>query len=179
MRLSIRWKVTLGSLLAVTCGLAVAGLLAMQSLEQQTISQLNEMLDARSNLVEYSLRSTFLNPPAPDQQTHLGIIVRQLGDRALARVTVVTADGTVIADNAVDDAGLSTVDNHLSRPEIQQALATGVGRDIRASQTTGARTMYRALRTELRYQGKTVILRLGLPMTMLEQETGKIGRAHV
>ena len=92
MRLSIRWKVTLGSLLAVTCGLAVAGLLAMQSLEQQEIAQLNDMLDARSNLVEYSLRSTFLNPPAPDQQTHLGIIVRQLGDRALARVTVVTAD---------------------------------------------------------------------------------------
>ncbi len=176
MRLSIRWKVTLGSLLAVTCGLAVAGLLAMQSLEQQTISQLNEMLDARSNLVEYSLRSTFTDPPASDQQTHLGVIVRQLGERALARVTLITADGTVIADSAVDDAGLSSVENHLSRPEIQQALATGQGRDIRASHTTGARTMYRALRTELRHDGKTVILRLGLPMTMLERETGKLQR---
>lgn len=176
MRLSIRWKVALGSLLAVICGLAIAGLLAMQSLEQQEIAQLNDMLDARSNLVEYSLRSTFSDPPAPDQQMHLGVIVRQLGDRALARITVITADGTVIADSAVDDAGLPTVDNHLSRPEIRQALATGVGRDIRASQTTGARTMYRALRTELRYQGKTVILRLGLPMTMLERETGKLQR---
>jgi two-component system, OmpR family, phosphate regulon sensor histidine kinase PhoR len=176
MRLSIRWKVAIGSLLAVICGLAIAGLLAMQSLEQQEIAQLNDMLDARSNLVEYSLRSTFSDPPAPDQQMHLGVIVRQLGDRALARITVITADGTVIADSAVDDAGLPTVDNHLSRPEIRQALATGVGRDIRASQTTGARTMYRALRTELRYQGKPVILRLGLPMTMLERETGKLQR---
>ena len=176
MRLSIRWKVTLGSLLAVTCGLAVAGLLAMESLEQQTISQLNEMLDARSNLVEYSLRSTFTDPPVSDQQTHLGVIVRRLGERALARVTLITADGTVIADSAVDDAGLSAVENHLSRPEIQQALATGQGRDIRASHTTGARTMYRALRTELRHDGKTMILRLGLPMTMLERETGKLQR---
>ena len=77
---------------------------------------------------------------------------------------------------SADDAGLSAVDNHLSRPEIQQALATGQGRDIRASHTTGARTMYRALRTELRYEGKTVLLRLGLPMTLLERETGKLQR---
>ncbi|MEK6631702.1 MAG: HAMP domain-containing protein, partial [Nitrospirota bacterium] len=176
MTLSIRWKVALGSLLAVTCGLAVTGLLAMQSLEQQEIAQLNDMLDARSNLVEYSLQPAFAEPPSPKQQTHLRDIVRQLGARALARVTVITADGTVIADSAVDDAGLSAVDNHLSRPEIQQALATGQGRDIRASHTTGARTMYRALRTELRYEGKTVLLRLGLPMTLLERETGKLQR---
>ncbi|MCC6139438.1 MAG: HAMP domain-containing protein [Nitrospira sp.] len=176
MKLSIRWKVALGSLLAVTCGLAIAGLLAMQSLEQQEISQLNDILDARSNLVEYSLQPAFAAPPSPGQQTHLRDIVRQLGARALARVTVVAADGTVIADSAVDDAGLAAVENHLSRPEIQQALATGQGRDIRASQTTGSRTMYRAIRTELRDGGRPVILRLGLPMTMLEEETAKLQR---
>lgn len=176
MKISIRWKVALGSLLAVTCGLAVAGLLAMQSLEQQEIAQLNDMLDARSNLVEYSLRSAVAAPPSPEQQTHLGDIVRQLGIRALARITLITADGIVIADSAVDDGGLSAVENHLSRPEIQQALATGKGRDIRASHTTGARTMYRAIRTELRYAGTPVVLRLGLPMTMLERETAKLQR---
>ena len=124
MRLSIRWKVALGSLLAVTCGLAVAGLLAMQSLEQQTISQLNEMLDARSNLVEYSLRSTFLNPPAPDQQTHLGIIVRQLGDRALARVTVVTCPRS----NAWTGAGAPPVSLFYA-----SGVAVAVGTDSLAS----------------------------------------------
>lgn len=176
MRLSIRWKVTLGSLLAVTCGLAVAGLLAMQSLEQQEITQLNDVLDARTNLVEYSLRSAFAAPLSQDQQTHLRDVVRQLGAKALARVTLVAADGIVIADSAVDDTGLSAVENHLSRPEVQQALATGQGRDIRASRTTGARTMYRALRTELRHAGKSVVLRVGLPMTMLERETATLQR---
>ncbi len=176
MRLSIRWKVALGSLLAVTCGLAIAGLLAMQSLEQQEIAQLNDVLDARSNLVEYSLQPAFASPPSPEQQAHLRDVARQLGARALARVTVITADGAVIADSAVEDAGLSAIENHLSRPEVQQALATGQGRDIRASQTTGSRTMYRALRTELRYDGRPVILRLGLPMTLLEQETAKLQR---
>lgn len=176
MRLSIRWKVALGSLLAVTCGLAVAGLLAMQSLEQQEIAQLNDMLEARSSLVEYGLQPTFAMPPSPEYQTRLREAVRQLDGRASARVTLITADGTVIADSAVDDAGLATVENHLSRPEIQQALATGQGRDIRASHTTGTRTMYRAIRTELRHEGQPVILRLGLPMTMLEQETSKLQR---
>jgi two-component system phosphate regulon sensor histidine kinase PhoR len=123
MRLSIRWKVTLGSLLAVTCGLAVAGLLAMQSLEQQEITQLNDVLDARTNLVEYSLRSAVAAPLSQEQQTHLRDVVRQLGTRALARVTLVTADGTVIADSAVDDAGLSAVENHLSRPARDEIYA--------------------------------------------------------
>lgn len=176
MRLSIRWKVALGSLFAVTCGLAIAGLLAMQSLQQQAIAQLNDMLDARSSLVEYGLRPAFAAPSSPEQQTRLRNIVRQVGARALARVTLITEDGTVIADSAVDDAELNSVENHLSRPEVQQALATGQGRDIRASHTTGTRTMYRALRTELRHGGKPVVVRLGLPMTMLERETGKLQR---
>jgi len=176
MRFSIRWKVALGSLLAVTCGLAVAGLLAMQSLEQQAITQLNDVLDARTSLVEYSLRPVFAEPPAPERQAALRDIVRQVGATALARVTIITVDGVVIADSAVDDAGLSAIENHLSRPEIQQALATGEGRDIRASQTTGNRTMYRAIRTELRYDDIPVVLRLGLPMTLLERETAKLQR---
>lgn len=176
MRLSIRWKVTLGSLFAVTCGLAVAGLLATQSLEQQAIAQLNDMLDARTNLVAHSLQSSFAAPPSPEQQIRLRGDVRQLGIRALARITLITADGTVIADSAVDDAGLSAVENHLTRPEVQQALATGQGRDIRASHTTGTRTMYRAIRAQLRQGDQPVILRLGLPMTMLEQETGQLQR---
>ena len=38
------------------------------------------------------------------------------------------------------------MENHLSRPEIQQALASGVGREIRDSQTLGYETYYYAVR---------------------------------
>ncbi|MGA6828083.1 two-component system histidine kinase PnpS [Nitrospira sp. NS4] len=176
MTLSIRWKVTLGSLLAVTCGLAVAGMLAIQALEQQEASQLSEMLDARTKLVEYGLKPVFPSPPDTPLPRQIQEIVRDLGTRSAARITLVAADGTVLADSAVADADLSAVEKHLSRPEIQQALATGQGKDIRASRTTGERTMYRAIAMGPRHEGKPVFLRLGLPMTMLEQETAKLQR---
>jgi len=79
-------------------------------------------------------------------------------------------------DSAVAEADLASVENHLSRPEIQQAQSTGQGTDIRASHTTGERTMYRAIVMDRSPGEPPVFLRLGLPMTMLEQETAKLQR---
>ncbi|HSA62510.1 MAG TPA: HAMP domain-containing protein, partial [Nitrospiraceae bacterium] len=174
MTLSIRWKVTLGTLLAVTCGLVIAGIMAIQSLERQETAQLNEVLTARTKLVEYGLQPLFHSPSLRPTQTRLQEVVRDLGSRALARVTLVAADGTVIADSAVRDVDLSAVENHLSRPEIQQALATGHGRDIRASHTTGERTMYRATVMTQPPDARPVIVRVGLPMVLLDREISKL-----
>lgn len=176
MTLSIRWKVTLGSLLAVTCGLAVVGLLIVQSFEQQEISQLHAMLEARTTLVAYGLRPLVPAPSPGSEPAPLQAIVRDLGHRAAARITLVAADGTVLADSAVAEADLAAVENHRSRPEIQQALATGQGTDIRASHTTGERTMYRAIALDRSPGEPAVFLRLGLPMTMLDRETAKLQR---
>ncbi|MEC4888758.1 MAG: ATP-binding protein [Nitrospira sp.] len=176
MTLSIRWKVTLGSFLAVTCGLAVVGLLIVQSFEQQEISQLRDMLEARTKLVAYGLRPLEPAPSSGSEPASLQAIVRDLGNRAAARITLVSANGTVLADSAVADADLAAVENHLSRPEIQQALATGQGTDIRASHTTGERTMYRAMVMDQPSGHPPVFLRLGLPMTMLDRETAKLQR---
>jgi two-component system, OmpR family, phosphate regulon sensor histidine kinase PhoR len=51
------------------------------------------------------------------------------------RITIVTRDGRVLYDNFVHD--LAAVENHLQRPEIQKALYTGSGSNIRFSNTTG------------------------------------------
>ena len=62
------------------------------------------------------------------------------GDEAL-RLTLIGPDGSVLYDSAAD-----TTDNHLSRPEIRQALETGEGRSERDSATMGYRTFYYAVR---------------------------------
>lgn len=174
MTLSIRWKVTLATLLAVACGLFIAGIIAIQSLEQQEIAQLNEVLEARTKLVEYRLQPLFQVEAPHPTQAQLQAMVRELGSRASARVTLITADGTVLADSAVRDTDLSTVENHLSRPEIQQAAATGQGRDIRASHTTGERTMYQALVMTQPLGAQPIFVRVGLPMTLLDREISKL-----
>lgn len=174
MKLSIRWKVTLAILLAVACGLLIAGVLAIQSLEQQEVAQLSEVLEARTRLVEYGLQSLFQSPSLQPTQTQLQAMVRELSTRASARVTLVAADGTVMADSAVRDSELSAVENHLARPEIQQALATGHGQDIRASHTTGERTMYRAMVMTPHPGSRPIFVRVGLPMVLLDREISKL-----
>ena len=59
------------------------------------------------------------------------------------RITLISPDGTVLYEST--DADEQTpMENHLSRPEVQQAFSTGTGQDIRDSVTTGYETYYYA-----------------------------------
>ncbi len=57
------------------------------------------------------------------------------------RITLIASDGSVEFESATSQQ----MENHLSRPEIQQAMQNGVGRDRRDSQTMGFETYYYAL----------------------------------
>ncbi len=61
------------------------------------------------------------------------------------RITWVDKDGTVLYDSTVDAA---TLDNHLDREEIAEALETGVGESSRTSRTLSEHTLNYALRLE-------------------------------
>ena len=71
---------------------------------------------------------------------------RELGARVGQRVTLIDAKGTVRGDTEFDRASLDRLENHLLRPEVQQALSTGVGRAERLSASTNERRMYVAVR---------------------------------
>jgi two-component system, OmpR family, phosphate regulon sensor histidine kinase PhoR len=177
MTLSIRWKVTLATLFALACGFVIAGVLAARSLEEQELAQSGQALEVSTNLIAFDLRPLLTTSPSLPATPQLQIIVRELSRRALARVTLVDSTGQVLADSAVQDRDLAGIENHHTRPEIEQAVASGSGTDIRASHTTGDRTLYRAVR--LNEPGTTsspLYLRLGLPMTALEQELTKLKR---
>lgn len=60
------------------------------------------------------------------------------------RVTIIAPDGTVVYESATDEV----LENHLDRPEVQQALAEGVGEDNRDSETLGMRSYYYAVLLE-------------------------------
>ncbi len=174
MMLSIRWKVTLATLFALVCGFAIAGIFATRSLEEQELAQSNQTLEVRTNLIAFELRPLLATLPATPQ---LQTMVRELSQRALARVTVIDDTGRVLADSAVQDRDLGTVENHRTRPEIEQAVATGFGTDLRASHTTGERTLYRAIRLSGAAEtSSTFYLRLGLPITTLDLELAKLKR---
>lgn len=56
------------------------------------------------------------------------------------RITVINSKGVVLYDSEVDD--VSTMENHLHRPEVQKSLYAGKGSSIRTSATTGETYYY-------------------------------------
>lgn len=82
------------------------------------------------------------------------------------RITWISADGTVLYDSASDSG---TMENHLERKEIQEALASGHGESSRYSATLMERSLYCAQRltdgTILRLSvahGSVLLLVLGM-----------------
>ncbi len=63
-----------------------------------------------------------------------------LGDKT-RRITLIAADGTVRYDNEADAASM---ENHLDREEVRQALETGDGTGSRVSRTLSRETFYYA-----------------------------------
>jgi two-component system phosphate regulon sensor histidine kinase PhoR len=177
MTLSIRWKVTVGALLVLACGLLLARALAIRSLDQQEILQSSQILEARTSLVAYGLQPFLTQSGALSSTAQLQAAVRNLSTRALARVTVIAMDGRVLADSAVSDSNLAAVENHRERPEVLQAVATGRGTDLHTSPTTGERTLYLAVGLSGANQAApTTFLRLGLPMTTFDREADTLRR---
>jgi two-component system phosphate regulon sensor histidine kinase PhoR len=165
----------IGALLVLACGLLIARALAIRSLDQQQIAQSGQILEARTSLVAYGLQPFLTQSGALSSTPQLQAAVRDLSTRALARVTVIASDGRVLADSAVSDHLLATLENHRTRPEIQQAIATGHGTDIRTSHTTDERTLYLAVGLNSPTQAiPTVFLRLGLPMITFDREVAKL-----
>ena len=175
MNLSIRWKVALGTLLAVTLGLAIAGWLALRSIEQLELARIEEALGARTGLAVLSLRP-LLNQPG-DHRAPLQDLAGELSRQALARVTVIASDGTVLADSDVPDDAIARLENHGTRPEVVGALSTGQGTDLRRSETTGQRLFYLAQRVTFPGSQTVHVIRLAIPLTTLENRIRELERA--
>jgi two-component system phosphate regulon sensor histidine kinase PhoR len=183
--LSIRWKVTLGALLAVTLGLAVAGWLALRSIERLELARLTEDLEARTGLTALTLRPLVLPLPSRSQADGrspatvdplLQNRVRELSHHALARITVIALDGKVLADSETADAAIPRLENHRTRPEVLSAITTGRGTDVRISETTNQRLLYLAL-PMTSDSSPAGVVRLAIPLTTLDARLLHLQRA--
>ncbi len=83
------------------------------------------------------------------------------GRRLDLRVTLIGRDGRVLGDSSVPAERLPKLENHLHRPEVQDATRTGWGSTYRASETTGETFFYLAHRTD--GTGPVAFVRVALP----------------
>jgi signal transduction histidine kinase len=83
-------------------------------------------------------------------QWHPGLAVDSLANaagRALGhRVTLIDSSGKVVGDSEFDPPALDELENHLTRPEVQDAQRSGNGTSRRISPSAGDEELYAAVR---------------------------------
>jgi len=97
-----------------------------------------------------------------------------LGSRIGHRVTLIDSTGRVRGDAEFDRASLPGLENHLTRPEVQAALRTGLGRAARLSASTNERQMYVAVRGG---PPGIAIVRVSATLASVDAQIGAVQRA--
>ncbi len=124
-------------LVAVLAAAVAISLAASRFLRDAIYAEKQEELHNSALVVANAVADDLIAAPGA-----VGGAVGRLGQGVPNRITVMTADGTVIGDSSADPEAM---ENHADRRELRDALTHGAGTDIRVSVTTGANSMYVAV----------------------------------
>jgi two-component system phosphate regulon sensor histidine kinase PhoR len=161
LRRSIARKLTLTLVGFVAVTTLAGGLYLNRALEAFAVDTLEARLAGAGRLLHDDARALVARGASAAELRAFAVrAARPTG----SRVTVIRADGRVLADSEVAVEDLARVENHAARPEVREALAGREGRDLRTSATIGAPLLYVAL--PLNEGGKVIgVLRLALPLS--------------
>jgi two-component system, OmpR family, phosphate regulon sensor histidine kinase PhoR len=137
---------------AILLVLLALGVVLDRVLEGTFVDQLTSSLVSDARAVQEVLPTS----PTPSLESE----VVGLGQAIGARITIIRTDGVVLADSEHDPV---TMQNHRTRPEVQQALRGRIGEASRTSATLGIAFRYVALPPAA---GR--IVRVALPLTAVQ-----------
>ncbi|MFK8112855.1 MAG: ATP-binding protein [Rubripirellula sp.] len=166
------WKLFLvyvGLNLALTIGFLVIGMSTQRrEIDQQVRQRLLDSAVLLGSHVQDDMQ-TVLSPQTDaaereSSRSALQTLVKKLSSRTETRMTLVDAEGNVLADS---DRDPRTMLNHANRAELVQAAETGEGTAIRQSPTLGIEMYYLALPVETKH-GRAFV-RLAVRMDTINQ----------
>ncbi len=158
---SIQWRITVSFILVVLIIMGILGVYLVNSTRNSQLDSLRSQLENEARIAAEASLPGFLGP---DELSDLDTLAKKLGVEIGARITIIALDGVVLGDSHEDPA---IMENHANRPEIMDALATGVGASTRYSTTLGQKMMYVAV--PISYQDETLgVARVSLPLTVVE-----------
>ena len=164
MRARLFWKLGLTYIALLLGVLVTVDLYSSRVLRREYLRSANERLSSLLKLAQ-------ARPPDPEDLAQLQSWAEWMAQSGV-RVTVIDSDGRVLAETARDP---ETLENHLDRPEVRQALATGTGDSVRHSKTVNRDLVYRAVL----YQptGRSpVIIRMALPLAETDSALADLRR---
>lgn len=140
-----------------------------RTVEERALRQTEHELAVRATLIRAALDT---QPEGDDKA--LQTLCQQLGTETQTRITIIEADGTVVADS---EEAPELMDNHATRPEVAEALTVGEGRALRFSYTVDRRMMYLAIPAGEAPTRR--VIRVAIPLTAIEETNRAIYRQLV
>ena len=137
-RKRLLWQLYPSYLLLTVIAVLAAAWYTSHSLRTFHFHQVSEGIKARAHLIAQQIA----NDLAGGDLEKIDRFCKTTGPLSATRITVILPDGRVIGDS---DEQIADMNNHADRPEFRDAIATGLGRSERPSDTLGQNMMYLAI----------------------------------
>jgi two-component system phosphate regulon sensor histidine kinase PhoR len=167
---SLRWQLALSLMGLVMLTSVLLTLVLAQVSRRVYLNDLDERLRSEAALIGADLSPLLADAPS---SAAVQPRVASLAQVAEARITVIGMDGRVLGDSSEDPA---TLENHASRPEVQQALATGLGTAERFSTSVGYTMHYLALPITAADGTPIGVIRVALPLRDIDSRVAQLSR---
>ncbi|MBN1579782.1 MAG: HAMP domain-containing protein [Anaerolineae bacterium] len=174
----IRWRIAIPYMLMILAGMTLMVIYLSDLVRSAYLDRLQDQLIAEAKLIGDALQPLLPQDLPAKAYDPLAYRYARLLD---ARITIIDPDGVIIGESHMSRIQM---DNHLNRPEVQQALSAGQGSSIRFSETVGYDMMYAAVSVTTGEQlvnptSGTVlgIIRVSLPLSEVTAQVNRLQRA--
>jgi two-component system phosphate regulon sensor histidine kinase PhoR len=166
---SIRWRIALPYILLIIVSMLAVGIYLSNFVRQTYMNEQESKLESEARSIGDAITPNLLSAGSSPNFDPLA----EHWDGILnARVTIIAPDGTVWGESTQDH---SLLENHSNRPEVIQALTSGVGTSVRYSQTLGESMMYTAV--SVVNNNKTLaVVRVALPIQAITANVTELQR---
>lgn len=168
MRHALHWHIALpyATLILVTAALLTFVLVQMS--RRLYLDDLDSRLYEEATLIAAQLAPILAQSATAEAvQPQVAVLISPIQ----TRVTVVATDGRVLGDSSEDPL---TMENHATRPEIQDALAKGIGRSDRYTTTVGYTMRYMAVPVRGPDGQPLGVVRVALPLREIDANVRRL-----
>jgi two-component system phosphate regulon sensor histidine kinase PhoR len=171
--LSVRAKLFLVSIALIAVSMGAGDIYLTSAIGRHLTQSIRADLLVRAHLV--AREATASAAPLARDEPSWDLLADSLGRVVNARVTLIRADGVVLGDSEVAPEELKNMENHATRPEVEQAIAAGEGDGERLSAAMQEPMLYSAARFD--HNGILAgVARVSEPLREVEQAEGEVRR---
>jgi two-component system phosphate regulon sensor histidine kinase PhoR len=138
-----KWNFVSVILIVSIIGFIIIDVILYHSIKSYLFKQTFNEMQMKTHLAVMLLEKKGFQP-LPNDFAELYDITYQIRDIVNSRVTIIDSTGCVLTDSDVARDSVRFMDNHINRPEVQQAIERTLGQSYRKSDTVNRKLFYTA-----------------------------------